>query len=102
MPLFILSVKLLKTTTDVAARKKSNENHLKLDNCQLNRISVDTLGLLATWPEFWAIGLSFFGFILNFAFLIMWPPHPLLSNFSKNSSVLETPPVPHDGLDCCF
>ena len=53
-------VELLKTTTDVAARKKSNENHLKLDNCQLNRISVDTLGLLATWTEFWAIGLSFF------------------------------------------
>ena len=63
LPLFILSVKLLKTTTDVAARKKSNENHLKLDNCQLNKISVDTLGLLATWPEFRAIGLSFFGFI---------------------------------------
>ena len=59
--IFILSVKLLKTTTDGAASKKSNENHLKLDNCQLNRISVDTLGLLATWPEFWAIGLSFFG-----------------------------------------
>ena len=70
-------VKLLKTTTDVAARKKPNENHLKLDNCQLNRISVDTLGLFATWPEFWAIGLSFFGCILNFTFLIMWPPRPL-------------------------
>ena len=46
--IFILSVKLLKTTTDGAASKKSNEIHLKLDNCQLNRISVDTSGLLAT------------------------------------------------------
>ena len=59
--IFILSVKLLKTTTDGAATKKSNEIHLKLDNCQLNTISVDTSGLLATWPEFWAIGLSFLG-----------------------------------------
>ena len=53
--------KLLKATTDGAASQKSNEIHLKLDNCQLNRISVDTSGLLATWPEFWAIGLSFLG-----------------------------------------
>ena len=53
--------------------KKSSEIHLKLDNCQLNRISVDISNLLATWPEFWAIGLSFLGFISNFAFLIMWP-----------------------------
>ena len=52
---------LRKTTTDGAASKKSNENHLELDNYQLNRISVDTSGLLATWPEFWAVGLSFFG-----------------------------------------
>ena len=61
LQLFIWSVKLLKTTTDGAANKKSNENHLKLDNCQLNGISIDTSGLLATWPEFWAIGLSFLG-----------------------------------------
>ena len=59
--IFILSVKLLKTTTDGAASQKSNEIHLKLDNCQFNRISIDTSGLLATWPEFWAIGLSFLG-----------------------------------------
>ena len=59
--IFILSVKLLKTTTDGAVSKMSNEIHLKLDNCQFNRISIDTSGLLATWPEFWAIGLSFLG-----------------------------------------
>ena len=52
-------MKLLKTTTDGAASQRSNEIHLKLDNCQLNRISFDTSVILATWPEFWAIGLSF-------------------------------------------
>ena len=57
--IFILSAKLLKTTTDGAVSQKSNEIHLKLDNNQLNGISIDTSGLLATWPEFWAIGLSF-------------------------------------------
>ena len=65
-------MKLLKTITDGAATKMSNEIHLKLDNRRFYRISIDTLGLLATWPEFWAIGLSFFGFILNFAFLIRY------------------------------
>ena len=64
-------MKLLKTTTDGTASQKSMEIHLKLDNYQLNRISFDTCG--ATWPEFWAIGLSFLGL---FAFLIMWPPRP--------------------------
>ena len=59
--IFIFSAKLLKTTTDGAASQKSNEIHLKLDNYQFNRISIDTSGLLATWPEFWAIGLSFLG-----------------------------------------
>ena len=59
--IFIMSVKLLKTTTDGAASQKSNEIHLKLNDCQLNRYFVDTSGLLATWPEFWAIGLSFLG-----------------------------------------
>ena len=54
-----MSVKLLKTTTDGAVSQKSNEIHLKLNDCQLNRYFVDTSGLLATWPEFWAIGLSF-------------------------------------------
>ena len=53
--------KLLKATTDGAASQKSNEIHLKLNDCQLNRYFVDTSGLLATWPEFWAIGLSFLG-----------------------------------------
>ena len=43
--IFILSVKLLKTTTDGAVSKMSNEIHLELDNCQLNRISFDTSGL---------------------------------------------------------
>ena len=43
--IFILSVKLLKTTTDGAVSKMSNEIHLKLDNCQLNKISVDTSGV---------------------------------------------------------
>ena len=52
---------LLNSTTNGAASTKSNEIHPKLDNCQVNRISVDTSGLLATWTEFWAIGLSFFG-----------------------------------------
>ena len=56
-----MSVKLLKTTTDGAVSQKSNEIHLKLNDCQLNRYFVDTSGLLATWPEFWAIGLSFLG-----------------------------------------
>ena len=51
---------LLKTTTNGAASQKSIEIHLKLDNYQLNRIFFDTSGLSATWPEFWAIGLSFF------------------------------------------
>ena len=51
----------LKTTTDGAVSQKSNEIHLKLNDCQLNRYFVDTSGLLATWPEFWAIGLSFLG-----------------------------------------
>ena len=59
--IFIWSVKLLKTTTDGAASQRSNEIHLKLVNCQLNRISFDTSGILATWPEFWAGGLSFLG-----------------------------------------
>ena len=59
-------MKLLKTTTDGAASKKSNEIHLKLGNCQLNTISVDTSGLLATLPEFWAIGLSFLGLYSEF------------------------------------
>ena len=67
-------MKLLKTTTDGAASQKSMEINLKLDNYQLNRISFDTSGLSATWPEFGAIGLSFLGL---FAFLIMWPPRPL-------------------------
>ena len=61
-------MKLLKTTTDGTASKKSNEIHLKLDNCQLDRIFVDTSGLHATWPDFWAIGLSFLG--LNFLFCV--------------------------------
>ena len=52
-------MKLLKTTTDGAVSQKSNEIHLKLDNCQLTGIFVDTSGLLATWPELWAIGLRF-------------------------------------------
>ena len=56
-----MSVKLLKTTTDGAVSQKSNEIHLKLNDCQLNRYFVDTSGLLATWPEFWTIGLSFLG-----------------------------------------
>ena len=75
--IFILSVKLLKTTTDGAASKKSNEIHLKLDNCQLNGISIDTSGLLATWPEFWAIGLSFldtFAFSLDTLLAHSAPP----------------------------
>ena len=74
-----MSVKLLKTTTDGAASQKSNEIHLKLDNCQLNRISVDTSGILATWPEFWAIGLSFVGLyflFFYFLFFIGWPVSP--------------------------
>ena len=54
--IFILSAKLQKSTTDGAASQKSNEIHLKLDNNQLNGISIDTSGLLATWPEFGAIG----------------------------------------------
>ena len=58
-----LSVKLLKATTDGAASQKLMEIHRKLDNYQLNRISFDTLGLSATWPEFWAIGLSFLGLL---------------------------------------
>ena len=58
--------KLLKATTDGAASQKSNEIHLKLDNYQFNRISIDTSGLLATWPEFWAIGLSFLGLYSQF------------------------------------
>ena len=56
-----MSVKLLKTTTDGAASQGSNEIHRKLNDCQLNRSSFDTSGLLATWPDFWAIGLSFLG-----------------------------------------
>ena len=58
----IWSVKLLKTTTDGAASQKSNEIYLKLNNCQLNRYFFYTSGPLATWPEFWAISLSFLGF----------------------------------------
>ena len=64
--IFILLAKLLKTTTDGAASQKSNEIHLKLDNNQLNRISIDTSGLHETWPEFWAIGLSFLGLYFLF------------------------------------
>ena len=75
-----MSVKLLKTTTDGAASKWSNEIHLKLDICQLNRISVDTSGLLATWPEFWAIGQNFLGLYFLFCFHYLAssptvPPH---------------------------
>ena len=54
-------MKLLKTTTDGAASQRSNEIHLKLVNFQLKRISFDTSGILATWPDFWASGLSFLG-----------------------------------------
>ena len=68
---FILSVKLLKTTTDGAVSKMSNEIHLKLDNCQL-----DTSCLLATWPEFWAIGLSFLGFYFLFCIFNGQPVSP--------------------------
>ena len=56
-----LSEKLLKNTKDGAASKMSNDIHLKLDDCQQNRVAVDISGLLATWPEFWAISLSFLG-----------------------------------------
>ena len=38
--IFILSVKLVKTTTDGAVSKMSNEIHLKLDNCQLDTSGV--------------------------------------------------------------
>ena len=61
-----MSVKLLNITIDGARSQKSNEVHLKLDNYQLNKISFDTSGLLATWPEFWAIGLSFLGLYFLF------------------------------------
>ena len=59
-----LSEKLLKNTKDGAASKMSNDIHLKLDDCQQNRVAVDISGLLATWPEFWAIGPSFLGFFI--------------------------------------
>ena len=59
--IFIMSERLLNTTIDGASSQKQNEIHLKLDDCQLNRYFFDTSGLLATWPEFWAIGLSFLG-----------------------------------------
>ena len=52
-------MKLLINTTEGAASQKSNEIDLKLDNYQLNRNSFNISGLSATWPEFWAIGLSF-------------------------------------------
>ena len=67
-------MKLLKYPTDGAASQKSNEIDVKLYNYQPNRISFDTSGLSATWPEFGAIGLSFLGL---FAFFIIWPPRPL-------------------------
>ena len=51
----------LSDITDGASSQKSNEIHLELDNCQLNRISIDTSSVLATWPEFWANGLSRLG-----------------------------------------
>ena len=66
-----LSVKLLKTTKYGAASKMSSDIHLKLGNYQLNRIAVDTSGLLATWPEFWAMGPSFLGLYFYIAFLII-------------------------------
>ena len=56
-------MKLLINTTEGAASQKSNEIDLKLDNYQLNRNSFDTSDLSATWPEFWAIGLSFLGLL---------------------------------------
>ena len=67
-------MKLLINTKEGAASQKSNEIDLKLDNYQLNRNSFDTSGLCATWPEFWAIGMSFSGLC---AFFIIWPPRPL-------------------------
>ena len=74
-------MKLLKSTTDGAATKKSNEIHLKLDNCQLNRISFDTSGLLATWPEFWAIGLSFLGLYFLFCVFHYLASSPIVVSF---------------------
>ena len=54
----ILSVKLLLAKTDGAASKKSNEIHLKLDNCQLKefllipRVSLQNDLSLGYPPEF--------------------------------------------------
>ena len=47
-------------------RYKSNEMQIKLNYCQLKRYIFHTSGLLVTWPEFWAIGLSFLGLYSKF------------------------------------
>ena len=49
--IFILSVKLLKTTTDGVVSKMSNEIYLKFDNCQFNKIFVDTSGVFDGFPK---------------------------------------------------
>ena len=59
----LFSGKMIVQVQDGAASQRSNDFHLKLDNCQLNRISFDTSVILATWSEFLAIGLSFLGLI---------------------------------------
>jgi len=41
-------MKLLKSTTDGTASQKSNEIHLKLDNCQLDRFFSITPGIPVT------------------------------------------------------
>ena len=46
--IFILSVKLLKSTRDGTASQQSNEIHLKLDNCQLDRFFSITPGIPVT------------------------------------------------------
>ena len=87
-------MKLLKTTTDGAVSQKSNEIHLKLNDCQLNRYFVDTSGLLATWPEFWAIGLSFldtFAFSLDTLLAHSASPSPFAPEVDHRC--LESPGV---------
>ena len=65
-----------------AASQKSNEIHLKLDNNLLNGVSIDTSGLLATWPEFGSIGLSFSGLYSKFCIFHYLASSPSVPPFS--------------------
>ena len=75
--IFILSVKLLKTTTDGAASKSQMKFTLNWIIVNLTQFLLTPRVSLQHGLSFGLSAWVFKGFILNFAFLIIWPPLPL-------------------------